>query len=179
MKLRLLPILLTVACSSVILFGGWFVYRSYAMETPLATVVSEAPGVEEADINLTNNFVDIYLKLNQDANLREIYKHIQKEGAGLLAKRELNLHIEEEPSPAIDQWWSRVLFDIAQAMETRNYSAIPVTLEEKSADLPGLEVVTEIDSTNVYVQLTYEGATKYILLPRVPAQLGVWPNEQI
>lgn len=179
MKLRLLPILLTVACSSILLFGGWFVYRSYAMETPLATVVSEAPGVEEADIHITNSHVDINLKLSHDANLREIYRHIQQEAAGLLEKRELNLHLDEEDSPDIDQWWSRVLFDIAQAMETRNYSQIPVTLEEKSADLPGLEVVTEIDNTNVYVQLSYQGKTKFILLPRVPAQLGVWPNEQI
>lgn len=179
MKLKLMPILLAVACSSVILFGGWFVYRSYAMETPLATMVSEAPGVEEADINLTNNSIHINLKLNEEANLREIYEHIQTEGAGILGKRQLNITLENNSSPALDQWWSVVLFDIAQAMETRNYSTIPVTLQEKAADLSGLQTITEIDDTNVYIQLTYQDKSKYIILPRVPAQLGVWPNEQI
>lgn len=179
MKLRILPILLAVACSSLILFGGWFMYRSYAMETPLNELVSQAQGVEEVQMELSNQSVNIKVKLNNEANMREIYQKVATEGADIIGKRQLNIQVVNDSSPELDKWWSIVLFDIAQAMDTRKYSRIPVTLEEKAAALPGLQAVTEMDDNNVYVRLTYGEKSKYIILPRVPAKLGVWPNEQI
>lgn len=177
MKLRLLPILLTVACSSVLLFGGWFVYRSYAMETPLTQIVSEAPGVENVTMDLTNESVHINLKLNEQANLRELYQKLEQEGAGIIGKRNLDVKITNESSPELEKWWSVVLFDIAQAMETRQYAQIPQTLADKAASLPGLKTESEMDAKNVYIELTYNGKSKFIILPRVSAKIGVWPNE--
>ncbi|GIP32434.1 hypothetical protein [Paenibacillus sp. J2TS4] len=179
MKLRVVPILLAVVCSSLILFGGWFMYRSYAMETPLNELVSQAQGVEQVQMELSNQAVNIKVKLNGEANLREIYQKVATEGANIIGKRQLTIQVENNSSSDLDQWWSLVLFDIAQAMDTRQYSQIPATLEEKTATLPGLQAVTEMDDNNVYVRLTHEGKSKYIILPRVPARLGVWPNEQV
>ena len=40
MKLRLLPVVLSVIISAGVLFGGWFAYTSFAMENPLSDIIS-------------------------------------------------------------------------------------------------------------------------------------------
>ena len=59
MKLRLLPVILSVIISAGVLFGGWFAYTSFAMENPLSHIISEAPGVTNSTMKLSSNQVDI------------------------------------------------------------------------------------------------------------------------
>jgi hypothetical protein len=59
-------------------------------------------------------------------------------------------------------------------METKHYADIPAALQAKAGQVPNLKVDTEMDETNVYVRLTQGDFSKYIILPRTPAQLGVW-----
>ncbi|MNI38883.1 hypothetical protein D3C73_930440 [compost metagenome] len=62
-------------------------------------------------------------------------------------------------------------------METKHYAEIPSSLDKQAAQLNGMTVATEMDNKYVYIRLTKGEYSKFILLPRVPAQLGVWPNE--
>lgn len=177
MKLRFLPIAITALVSGILLFGGWFVYRSYAMENPLAQVVSQTKGVEQVKSEFNKDSVLIQLKLSNDASIREIYQRITTEGASVIGNRSVQLKLESDSSPELDQWWSTALFDVAQAMETKHYSDIPKILETKSGGMSGMTTATEMDDKNVYVRLSHDGHNKYILLPRVPAVMGVWTNE--
>jgi hypothetical protein len=176
MKLRLIPILITVAVSSALLFGGWFFYHSMVVENPIKNVILGVPGVKDVTTNINNSQVSIDLKLNKDADLRNLYSTISKEGASLLQNRELKLNLESQSSPELDQWWSSALFEVAQAMDTKHYSDIPQVLKARDQQIPGLTVTTEMDDTNVYVRLTDGVHSKYIILPRTPAKIGVWPN---
>jgi hypothetical protein len=177
MKLRFIPILITVAASSALLFGGWFFYQSSVVENPIKDVILGVQGVNEVSTNINNSQVSIDLKLSKDADLRNLYSTISKEGASLLNNRELKLNLESQSSPELDQWWSTALFDVAQAMDTKHYADIPTVLKARNQEIPGLSVMTEMDETNVYVRLTDGVHSKYIILPRTPAQMGVWPNE--
>lgn len=177
MKLRLLPMLFAVIGSSVLLFGGWFVYRSMAMEEPLARLLEQTTGVESVQADIGSRKAVLNLKLDSQANLREIVHHITKNGASIIGNRALELNLESNSTPELEQWWSRAIFDVAQAMETRQYAQIPVTLAEKAGHLPSMKVETEMDDKNVYVHLTDGEHNKYVVLPRNPGKLGVWPNE--
>ena len=73
MKLRLIPILISIIISTVVLFGGWFSYRSYAMETPLTKKVEQIAGVRQAHFEFTNKNVIVTLKLKSEANIRTVY----------------------------------------------------------------------------------------------------------
>jgi hypothetical protein len=177
MKLRLLPIIISVVVSAVVLFGGWFAYNSYAMEHPLTDIANKAPGVESSTATLSSTQVILELKLKQDANLREIVQQISKQGSSIIAQRELIVRVTGQSSAELDAWWSKALFDVAQAMETKQYANIPLTLQAKAASVSGLTVDTQMDSKYVYVRLSKGTSSKFIMLPRVSAKMGVWPNE--
>jgi hypothetical protein len=174
MKLRFIPILITVAVTSALLFGGWYFYQSSAVENPIKNVILGVQGVNQVTTNINNSQVSIDLKLNKDADLRNLYSTISKEGASLLSSRELKLNLESQTSPELDQWRSSALFEVAQAMDTKHYADIPQVLKARAQEIPGLSVMTEMDETNVYVRLTDGVNSKYIILPRTPAQMGVW-----
>lgn len=177
MKLRLLPVAISVIVSSAILFGGWFGYHSYAMENPLMNIVQGVPGVKNAQMDLKTDEVDISLNIDSNASLRQIYDKIQTDGASIIGKREVKLNVTNASSEELDRWWSSALFDVAQAMETKKYADIPKVLEQHKAALPGLKVSTEMDDNYVYVQMTDGDKSKYVMLPRTASRMGVWPNE--
>lgn len=176
MKLRLLPVVMSVVISAGVLFGGWFAYTSLAMENPLSDIISKVPGVTSSTMKLDNNQVDIEVSLNPDANLRNVVESIHKEGASIIGKRSVNINVKSNPSEKLDQWWSKALFEVAQAMETKHYADIPTTLQKYAEGVPNMKVDSEMDQTNVYIRLTDGDATKFIMLPRT-SQIGVWPNE--
>jgi hypothetical protein len=177
-KLRLLPMVISVAVSSVVLFGGWFGYHSLAVENPLMSIVQGVPGVQDAQIDLKSDEVDVSLKLDPHAgaSLRQVYQAIVTQGSSIIGKRAVKLNVTNESSAALDRWWSSALFDVAQAMETKQYASIPKVLNQRKAELPGLSVSAEMDDNNVYVQLTDGNKSKYVILPRTGAKTGVWPN---
>lgn len=176
-KLRLLPLILSILISSIVLFGGWFVYHSMALKNPLSQIVADLEHVEQAEVAFLNEEVIVELQLSQEASLREITHAIKSEGASIIKDRELKIEVTNSSSSELDFWWSTVLFDVAQAMETKRYGDIPKTLEHLKGNLPGLELSAEMDETNVYIHLVHQNQNKFIVLPRTPVQLGVWPNE--
>ncbi|MCY9693978.1 hypothetical protein [Paenibacillus alginolyticus] len=176
MKLRLLPVVMSVIISAGVLFGGWFAYTSLAMENPFSDIISKVPGVTSSTMKLDNNQVDIQVSLNPDANLRNVVDRIHKDGASIIGKRTVNIDVKSNPSEKLDQWWSKALFEVAQAMETKHYADIPTTLQKYAEGVPTMKVDSEMDQTYVYIRLTDGDATKFIMLPRT-SQIGVWPNE--
>jgi hypothetical protein len=179
MKLRLLPIIISVIVSAVVLFGGWFAYNSYAMEQPFSGIVAKAPGVVSSTVNLNSNQVQVELTLKPDSDLRDIVHHISTEGSAIIGQRELVVHVADNSSPALEAWWSKALFNVAQAMENREYASIPATLQDQAASVTGMKVDAQLDNKYLYVRLTDGTSSKFIMLPRVTAKMGVWPNEQI
>ncbi|ULL15606.1 hypothetical protein DVH26_14835 [Paenibacillus sp. H1-7] len=177
MKLRLLPVLVSVVISASVLFGGWFAYQSYAMENPLESIVAKTPGVDLVNTRITNNEAIVELKLQPGTSLRETYAKIQNESTAFLGKKELKLKVVNDTTPEMEQWWSSALFDVAQAMETRHYAQIPTTLQSRVKNASDMKVATEMDDKFVFITLTDGDKSKYVMLPRTPEKMGVWPNE--
>jgi hypothetical protein len=163
--------------TSAVLFGGWFAYRSLAMETPLQEAVRDLDGIVEAEIEVDSDTVRLQLTLEPDADLRAIMAKIREEGGQALKNRQIRLSINNDVSEQLDAWWSSALFEVAEAMEHRRYSAIPEALERHLDRLPGLTAAASMDEEFVYIRLTRGGESKFVVLPRTPAQMGVWPNE--
>ena len=177
MKLRLLPVLISVIVTSAVLFGGWFVYKGVAMENPLSDILEQSKGIEDAKIQFKKDVLSLRLTLAPDASLREIVQHIRQEGEQVIGQRMLDVQVTNAPSPDLDAWWSSVLFEVAQAMDTKQYAKIPEAVQAKAGQLEGLTFDTEMDDTNVYVRLTQGEHSKFIILPRIPAMMGVWSHE--
>jgi len=178
-KLRLVPILVSLCVSAAVLFGGWFIYRSVAMENPLLNIIHQTPGVEQVEMDLGNSEVNLRLKLKPDASLREIVSRLHKDGAPIIGTRKLNITVDNDSSAELDRWWSGMLFQVAQDMDKKTYADIPAALKSHESELPGLKTDTEMDEENVYIRLNAGNHSKFIILKRVPERMGVWPNEQV
>ncbi|GIQ67599.1 hypothetical protein DUZ99_11040 [Xylanibacillus composti] len=178
MKLRLLPIVISVVLASGVLFGGWFAYHSVALKNPLHDHIAGIEGIQAVEaVAVERDAVRVTLSLSNDASLRAIREQIVEGNPSIFQNRELILNLDMTSSEDLEQWWSQALFDVAEAMATRQYGSIPTVLEGRAHVWPNPTVHTEMDEQYVYVRLQAGEHAKYIMLPREPVMLGVWPNE--
>jgi hypothetical protein len=175
-KLRLVPLFVSIVISSLVLFGGWFVYNSIAVKSPMSKIINDIEGVEQADAEFHRDQISIQLSLFPNASLREIVHQIHLQGSSIIEERNLEVQVMNPSSPALDKWWSTALFDVAQAMENKQYSDIPSRLDALKGELSNLQIDTEMDQTHVYIRLVHGKDSKFIMLPRMPVQLGVWTD---
>jgi len=176
MKIRILPLTITAALTAAILFGGWFAYRHYGIEKPLDRIAGSVPGVTSAVVETTNGQVNIDVELKQDANIAEVYRKLKEDGASEIGSKKLNLSAEGATNEKLEQAWSYSLFDVAQAMENRQYTGIREAMNKLSDQYPGVTAETSMDEDNVYVTLRDGENAKFVILPRQPATMEVWPN---
>jgi len=176
LKLRLIPVLLTSLLSAALLFGGWFLYRQFAIQEPLQKIVDSYQGVNDSHITINRNQVSLKLDLQPGTKLRGLVQHISTEGKSVIGGRSLRLDVEQHSNAVLDEVWDKAMFSVAEAMESRKYTLIPATLDELGKQYEGITATTEIDENNVYVSLTNGKESKFIILPRQPETMGVWNN---
>lgn len=175
-KLRLWPVALSLLLTASLLFGGWFLYRSLALENPLVDQLQQMAGIRSADVQITTDQLIISADLEEDASLRALMADVKAATERYLSGRNLSFTINNASSPALDQWWSAQLFDIAEAMENKQYGRIRDIVDAGASQLPGIDVYAEMDETYVYLRLHHEQASRFIMLPRDPGQMKGWSN---
>lgn len=175
MKKRIMVILISGFVAGIGLFGGWKFYQSYALQKPLDEKVQAVDGV--SDVSVERNAVELIISFRPDTgvNLPEIINQFIEITQPYREDQALRFELIQDKSQQLEQWWSLVLFDVAEAMENRTYGAIPEVLETRKDDLPGLQVRAEIDDVYVYIYLERSEESKYILLPRHPIVLKGGP----
>lgn len=179
MKLRLMPVLLTSLLSAALLFGGWYAYRQFAVQEPLQKIVSSYEGVKNSHISINGNEVTLKLDLKPGTKLRELVQYVSTEGKGAINGRTLKLDVEQHSNALLDEYWDSAMFSVAEAMESHKYTLIPAKLDGlkvQNSKYSGVTATTEIDDNNVYVSLSDGKESKFIILPRIAATMGVWNN---
>lgn len=176
MKLRIVPIMLTVVISALVLFGGWFLYQRFAVQSPLADVVSQYEGVKSSHIDIKQDAVSLKLDLAPDTNLQDLVQHIKREGKSVIGSRELKIQVEDHSSKALDEWWEKAMLSVAEAMDNKQYTNIQTSLDRLAADTPNLKAKATIDDNNVYISLSDGKSGKFIILPRQPGKMEVWSH---
>jgi hypothetical protein len=179
LKLRLVPVLLTSLLTAALLFGGWFLYREFVIQEPLQKIVASYEGVNKSHITINRDQVTLKLDLKPGTKMRELVQHISTEGKSVIEGRTLKLDVEQHSNEKLDDYWDKAMFSVAEAMESGKYTLIPTTLDglkEQHAQYKDVVATTEIDDNNVYVSLSDGKESKFIILPRQPAKMGVWKN---
>ncbi|AIQ64596.1 hypothetical protein PSTEL_17305 [Paenibacillus stellifer] len=176
MKLRLMPVLLTAVLTAAVLFGGWFLYREFAVQEPLEKIVSSYKGVNASQVSINRSEVNLKLDLQPGTKLRELVQYIETEGKTIIGSRTVKLDVTQHSNQTLDDYWNKALFSVAEAMESGKYTLIPETLNDLSKEFTGVQATTEIDDNNVYVSLSDGKESKFIILPRQAEKLGVWNN---
>lgn len=176
MKLRIGPIMISIAASALLLFGGWFAYREWAIETPFEKLVKQYEGVKDVQFDINQKQVVLKLDLEQNTDLGGLVQYIEKDGDKYVGSRELKLEVKDQSSPTLDKLWQDSLFTVAEAMETKQYTEIMEAMKHIEQANQSVNASAVMDENNVYVTLSDGQASKFIILPRIPQQMGVWPN---
>ena len=176
MKLRIVPVVLSVVVSASVLFGGWYMYSQMAVEKPLNKVVQQYEGVKSSHIDINQEQVTLKLNLEPNTNLRGLIEHIKKEGQSAIGSRKLQLEVEDHASEALNQWWEEGMLSVAQAMDNKQYTDIETSLQKLAENNPELQVIAQIDDQNVYVSLSDGESGKFIILPRQAGSVEVWDH---
>ncbi|MEK8214839.1 hypothetical protein [Paenibacillus sp. FSL L8-0463] len=179
MKLRLVPVLLTSLLSATLLFGSFYAYRQFAVHEPLDKIVSAYEGVNHSHITINRNEVTLKLDLKPGTKLRELVQYVNTEGKSAINGRSLKLDVDQHSSKLLDEYWDKAMFSVAEAMESKKYTLIPAKLDglkEQFQEYKNVTATTEIDDNNVYVSLSNGEESKFIILPRAAATMGVWNN---
>jgi|HigsolmetaGSP12D_1036236.scaffolds.fasta_scaffold02042_3 hypothetical protein len=176
MKLKWIPLSVTAALSAALLFGGWTAYQRYGVEQPLERIAASVPGVDAVQSEISPGQVVLKAELKPDADLAQIYREIQQKAARAIGGRTLEIEPVNRSDARLDKAWSRALFDVAEAMEHRRYSDVVAAMNRLQRQNPGVQADTSMDEQNVYIRLTDHSAVKFVVLPRQPDKLGVWPN---
>ncbi|MHA0855391.1 hypothetical protein [Paenibacillus sp. CMAA1364] len=175
MKIRMMPVALTVVISAVVLFGGWFGYQQVALHNPLQNIVKLYEGVTHVQVEMNRSDVIVKLQVEPGTKLSGLVQELTTEGKSIIGNRNLKLDVADHSNETLEQFWSEALFPVAEAMENRQYTQIVEKLNGMK-EHTNIQVTTEIDDLNVYVTLTDGIDSKFIILPREPEKMGVWNN---
>ncbi|BFH61837.1 hypothetical protein [Paenibacillus azoreducens] len=173
MKLRPIPIVITVVVSAALLFGGWFFYRQTTMQGPLQKIIQNYKGVNSAQFDIKRNEIDLKLDLKPDTNVSGLVNRITTEGKSVIGSRTLKFDFVDHSSDKLNRYWDSAMFTVAEAMDNKKYTEITSKLQELAKDT-GIKIQTEMDTKNVYISLSEGDNSKFIVLPRDPGKIGVW-----
>ena len=101
MNIKKLPVIISFAITLILLFGGWHMYHSYALQSPLTERINSLDGVIRAEATVEPDTVHITLQLAPDASLRHIMQAIRSEGASHIKDRELVVRIDNQTAPLL------------------------------------------------------------------------------
>lgn len=135
-------------------------------------------GVKGAKAEFNRDRVTLTLTLAPDADLAHVVSQARRASQPYIGKRQLSVDVESSDSAKLESIWQKALFDIAQAMETKKYSDIPAALEKLQSNRQDFSAATQMDTDYVYISMKDDqGGSKFVILPRHPNKMGVWPNE--
>ncbi|MNI32833.1 hypothetical protein D3C76_182930 [compost metagenome] len=173
MKLRIIPIVASVAVSALLMFGGWYAYQQWGVESPFEKAVEKYDGVQQIQLDMTKTQVVAKLDLASGSNLGDIIRQMEEEGKKWIGDRELKVEVTDQSPQSLNDVWEEALFPVAQAMENKQYTEITATLDELQQKNDLLAAKADMDENNVYITLTDAQGSKFIILPRAPQKLGV------
>jgi len=163
MKIRALPVLLSLILTLGFLFGGWFMYQQFYVQQPIEEFIKSKPEVilKEMDIHKVPITVDLDFK---DPTLFAMdYKEVKQ-----FIENKTNKKVEIRIPIAGDEMkklWEEEYFFIAEAIKKQEYSQIPKIIEKMEKERQLEKSVTRMDEENIYVFLQKGSDHLYAVLP--------------
>jgi hypothetical protein len=165
MKVRVLPIFLSILFSSLLFFGGWYVFQNQFVKKPIANEIATMKGVKLNHINVNRDSVVLDLSFANSEKFADQYKQIQKivsqKSNGKSAVIEL-----ASPSKDLKKLWDENAFAIAEAMDLHTYSRIPGVLNDIKKKHNLTSALSDMDEENIYIYLNDGKDSYYTVLPR-------------
>lgn len=164
MKVRAMPILLSLVMTLGILFGGWYTYQQYYVQEPIEQFIVAKPQVVLNDIQIQNEKVVVDLDFKDPDTFAKDYKEIFEYISDKTQGKKVIIQLPKQ-GDEMKRLWEEQYFGIAEAMEKQEYSRIPSLMEEMRKEIKLEKVLTRMDEENIYVYLKKGVNHLYAVLP--------------
>ncbi|WP_286884318.1 hypothetical protein [Aneurinibacillus sp. UBA3580] len=165
MKVRALPIFLSVLFSSLLLFGGWYVFQNQFVKKPITNEIATMKGVKLNDIAIARDVITLNVAFNNPDKFAEDYKRVKKIASEKSNGRAVKIEFDS-PNKNLQKIWDENAFAIAEAMELHTYSKIPGVLEQIKKKHKLANVGSHMDDQYVYIYFNDGKNPYYAVLPR-------------
>lgn len=164
MKVRAMPVLLSLVMTLGILFGGWYTFQQYYVQQPIEHFIVSKPQVVLNDIQIQNNKVVVDLDFKNPDTFAKDYKEIVEFISDKTQGKKVVIQLPKQ-GDEMKKLWEEQYFGIAEAMEKQEYSRIPGLMEEMRKKIKLEKTLTRMDEENIYVYLQKGVNHLYAVLP--------------
>lgn len=163
MKLRPMPMIMSLLLTLAFLFGGWSAYQHFYVEQPIRAYIEEKENVELKNIQFSNDQVKVELAFRDPDTFAADYKAIKDYIADHTGKTvSIQLPVVER---SMKELWEEEYFFIAEAMKKQEYSEIPRIMDKIKKERQIEKTVSRMDDENIYVFLQKGSEHLYAVLP--------------
>jgi len=163
MKIRALPVFLSLILTLGLLFGGWFMYQQFYVQRPIEEFIVSKQQVVLKEMDIHKVPVTVELDFKDPNTFAMDFKEIKQ----FIASK-TNKPVEIRIPPAGEEMkklWEEEYFFIAEAIKKQEYSEIPKIIEKVEKERQLEKSVTRMDQENIYVYLQKGSDHLYAVLP--------------
>lgn len=159
---------IAVLVAFAVLFGGQLLWQKYTVAKPLDKIFSGVNGVEGTlweDSGKNGEPVKIYVTLKNVADLQKTYEDLVDGSEQILGRRSFKIIIKDSRTPEIEQFYYQIHYYVQEAIYTGNFATMADKIQEQ-ARAEGVDVRVYVDISNVYVQVSQNTDSMYLVIPR-------------
>ncbi|CEH30058.1 hypothetical protein AM501_19820 [Aneurinibacillus migulanus] len=165
MKIRPLPIFLSILFSSLLLFGGWYVFQNQFVKKPISKEIATMQGVKLNDVAIARDAITLNVSFSNSDKFADDYKKVKKIASEKANGKPIKIEFDS-PNKNLKKIWDENAFAIAEAMELHTYSKIPGVLDQIKQKHQLKNVSSYMDDQYVYIYLNDGKSPYYAVLPR-------------
>ncbi|GAB7387563.1 hypothetical protein BSNK01_14000 [Bacillaceae bacterium] len=172
MKIRTVPVIVSLLVTALLLFGGYAVYARYFIERPIIEAASALADVKVEDVRVTKDKLALDVRLDERARLLEAYRRLSEIAAEKAAHREVEIRFANVETGDLRSLWEKEYFAIAEAMDLRKYSQIPAIVAGWKQKYALKAAESRMDEKHVYIYLEDGQGRFFAVLPRAAKRGG-------
>ncbi len=171
---NLLLIVVALSITLVMLLGGQFFWKYFALTKPLDQEIMKVAGVNSVSWKeqTTNKTVQVMVSLNQVTNIRKSYLEIMGIGKQHFPKHIIEMKLQDTRDARMEQFYDNIHLHIYEAIETGSYTKMQDTVQKK-AKRQGMSVKIFVDSERVYIHIAEGTKNLYEVIPKRVLDKGV------
>ncbi|UFJ42736.1 hypothetical protein LOK74_09680 [Brevibacillus humidisoli] len=166
MKVRAVPILLSMLATITLLFGGWFLYQKMQVEEPLRSEIAEMKSAKLVGMQVSQEQLNVQLEVTDPESFPVEYRELTTEIKRLAPGKAWTVEMTNQ-DPELTAIWATGIFDLTEAIELHQYSKIPSLLNDWKQTHQLDEAKARMDEQHVFIYLKRGNADFYKVVPRL------------
>ncbi|MBP1933399.1 hypothetical protein [Ammoniphilus resinae] len=164
MKLRTMPVMLSLISTLALLFGGWYTYQHFYIKQPVQDFIAAKNDLILNDLKITQDQVVVDIDFKNPEKFVSDYKEINQYMEEQMGGKEILIRLPQYGEKMRDLWEDEY-FGVAEAIQTKEYTKIPLMMEEMKKKEQLQQAMAKMDEDFVYLYLQNGTDHLYAVLP--------------